>query len=130
MAFQRAESQFFFLVGSSEEKLQWRGWGGGDEHDVRASLRNQIHLIFAPVCIRLHILVRWQVSRCSPTHPGLNLSPTPCGGHESNGFAQATMPIATSEEADGRHGSKSWRIINRGPGHHQLHIFHLREALP
>ena len=58
MAFQRAESQFFFLVGSSEEKLQWRGWGGGEEQDVRASLCNQVHLIFALlVCIRLHNFV-------------------------------------------------------------------------
>ena len=57
MAFQRAESQFFFLVGSLEEKLQWRVWGGGEEQDVRASLRNQVHLIFALCCIRLHNFV-------------------------------------------------------------------------
>ena len=42
IAFQRAESQFFFLVGFSEEKLQWRGWGGGEEQDASASLRNQV----------------------------------------------------------------------------------------
>ena len=41
MAFQRAELQFFFLVGSSDEILQWRGSGGGEEQDDRAPLHNQ-----------------------------------------------------------------------------------------
>ena len=41
MAFQRAESQFFLLVGCSEDKLQCRGWGAGEEQDPSASLRNQ-----------------------------------------------------------------------------------------
>ena len=41
MAFQRADLQFFFLVGSSDEILQWRGSGGGEEQDDRAPLHNQ-----------------------------------------------------------------------------------------
>ena len=41
MASQRAELQFFFLVGSSDEILQWRGSGGGEEQDDRAPLHNQ-----------------------------------------------------------------------------------------
>ena len=42
IAFQRAELQFFLLVGFSEEMSQWRGWGGGEEQDASASLRDKV----------------------------------------------------------------------------------------
>ena len=69
MAFQRAELQFFFLVGSSDEILQWRGSGGGEEQDDRAPLHNQDGHTGLQKCIFL--------SGFSTTHVTTNCSQVP-----------------------------------------------------